>query len=128
MIWYKQWCPERLIYKIYSTYTVISLISHWQHTIRNSKKLEFYNTFKDEYTPSCYLDLTRKLNNRKELVKLRIGNHKLFIENGRYDQIPRDNRLCPTCKSNQIEDEIHLLFSIVLNTVVLEMNFTKNFL
>ena len=85
-------------------------ISHWQHTIRNSKKLEFYNTFKDEYTPSCYLDLTRKLNNRKELVKLRIGNHKLLIETGRYDQIPRDNRLCPTCKSNQIEDEIHLLF------------------
>ena len=82
-------------------------ISHWQHTIRNSKKLEFYNTFKDEYTPSCYLDLTRKLNNRKELVKLRIGNHKLLIETGRYD-----NRLCPTCKSNQIEDdsEIDLLY------------------
>jgi len=39
-----------------------------------------------------------------------IGNHKLLIETGRYDQIPRDNRLCPTCKSNQIEDEIHLLF------------------
>ena len=31
-------------------------ISHWQHVIQNSKKLEFYN---DEYTPSCYLDLTR---------------------------------------------------------------------
>ena len=68
-------------------------ISHWQHTIRNSKKLEFYNSFKDEYTPSCYLDLTRKLNNRKELVKPRIGNHKLSIETGRYDQIARDNRL-----------------------------------
>ena len=49
-------------------------ISHWQHVIRNSKKLGFYNTFKDKYTPSCYLDLTRKLNNKKELVKLRIGN------------------------------------------------------
>ena len=43
-------------------------------------------------------------------MKLRIGNHKLLIETGRYDQIPRDNRLCPTCNSNQIEDEIHLLF------------------
>ncbi len=74
--------------------------------------LEFYTTFKDEYTPSCYLDLTRKLNSRKELVKLRIGNHnyKLLIETGRYDKIPRDNRLCPTCESNQIEDEVHLLF------------------
>ena len=25
MIGYKQWCPERLIYKIYSTYTVYFL-------------------------------------------------------------------------------------------------------
>ena len=31
-------------------------------------------------------------------------------ETGRYSQIPRLNRLCPTCGSNQIQDEIHLLF------------------
>lgn len=38
------------------------------------------------------------------------GNHKLMIESGRYDQIPRVKyRLCLTCGSNQIEDEIHLL-------------------
>ena len=43
-------------------------------------------------------------------MKLRIGNHKLLIETGRYDQIPRDNRLCHSCGSNQIEDEFHLLF------------------
>ena len=41
---------------------------------------------------------------------IRIGNHKLMIETGRYNQIPRVNRICPTCGSNQIEDEIHLLF------------------
>jgi len=48
----------------------ISLMQHkyilyWQHTIQHSKKLEFYNTFKNEYTPSCYLELTSKLNERK---------------------------------------------------------------
>ena len=43
-------------------------------------------------------------------MKFRIGNHKLMIETGRYSQIPRVNRRCPTCGSNQIEDEIHLLF------------------
>ena len=101
-------------------------ISHWQqHTIRNSKKLEFYNTFKDEYTPSCYLDLTIKVNNRKELVKLRIGHHKLLIETGRYDQIPRDNRLCLRVNQTKLKMEF-IYFSIVLNTVVLEMNFIKN--
>ena len=86
-------------------------ILYWQHTIQNSKKLEFYNTFKNEYTPCCYLSFTRKLNGRKELVKLRIGNHKLIIETGRYDQISRFGTLFPTCGSNQVEDEIHFLFS-----------------
>ena len=86
-------------------------IIHWQHTIQYSKKLEFYYTFKNEYTPSCYLELTSKLNERKELVKFRIGNHKLMIETGRYSQIPRVNRLCPTCGSNQIEDEITYFFT-----------------
>ena len=43
-------------------------------------------------------------------MKFRIGNHKLLIETGRYSQIPRGNRLTPTCRSNQIEDEIQLLF------------------
>ena len=85
-------------------------ILHWQHSIQHSKKLEFCNTFKNEYTPSCYLELTNKLNEKKELVKFRIGNHKLIIETGRYSQIARVNRICPTCGSNQIEDEIHLLF------------------
>ena len=33
-----------------------------------------------------------------------------MIETGRYGQIPRVDRLCPTCGSYQIEDEIHLLF------------------
>jgi len=33
-----------------------------------------------------------------------------MIETGRYSQIPRVSRLCPTCRSNQIEDEIHLLY------------------
>ena len=71
-------------------------ILYWQHSIQHSKKLEFYNTFKNEYTPSCYLELTSKLNERNELVKFRIGNHKLMIETCRYSQIPSVNRLCPS--------------------------------
>ena len=76
----------------------------------HERKLRSGRNYDMCWGPTRVLDLTRKLNNRKESVKLRIGNHKLLIETGRYDQIPRDNRLCPMCKSNQIEDEIHLLF------------------
>ena len=101
-------------------------ILHWQHTIQHSKKLEFYNTFKNEYTPSCYLELTSKLNERKELVKFRIGNHKLMIETGRYSQIPRVN-----IDFALLADLIKLrmkftYFFTVLNTQFLETGFTAN--
>ena len=42
-------------------------------------------------------------------MKLRIGSHKLRIETGRYDNIPRDERLCNLCNCNRIEDETHFL-------------------
>ena len=90
-------------------------ILHWQHSIQHSKKLEFYNTFKNEYTPSCYLELTSKLNERKELVKFRIGNHKLMIETGRYSQIPRVN--------SKLRMKFTYFFT-VLNTQFLETGFT----
>ena len=45
----------------------------------------------------------------KTLVKLRISSHKLRIETGRYDNIPRDERLCSLRNYNRIEDETHFL-------------------
>ena len=75
-------------------------ILYWQHTMQNSTKLDFL---------FIYLGLTDKLSERKEPVKFRIGIHKLRIETGRYDQIPRVNRLFPICASNQIGDESYFL-------------------
>ena len=35
-----------------------------------------------------------------------------MIESGGHDdQIPRENRLCPSCRSDEIEDEMHLLLN-----------------
>ena len=95
-------------------------VLHWQHTLQHSKKLEFYNIFlkiiKERIQAFidafiCILFRPYKLNERKALVKFRIGNHKLIIEIGRYDQTPRVNRLCPICVSNQVKDEIPFLLS-----------------
>ena len=46
---------------------------------------------------------------RRTLVKLRIGCHNLRVETGRYDKIPLDERICPLCSDEKIEDETHLL-------------------
>ena len=40
-------------------------ILHWKHTSQHSKKPDFDNTFKNEYTPPCYLKLTSNLNEKK---------------------------------------------------------------
>ena len=85
-------------------------IAYWQHTIHHSKKLQFYSLFKHDYKISSYLDLIRNSTNRKDLVKIRISNHKLMIETGRYNQTSRNDRFCPICNSGIIEDEFHFLF------------------
>ena len=59
-------------------------------------------------------------------MKFRIGNHKIMIETGRYDQIPRIiNRLCPTRGSNQIEDEINLLLHCTKYSIFREEFYRK---
>ena len=69
------------------------------------KNLTFSYKIKTYYSPSAYLDLTRKNPSRKTLVKLRISSHKLRIETGRYDNMPRDDGLCSFSNCNRIEDE-----------------------
>ena len=80
-------------------------ITYWNHTLQHSQKLNFYYKIKTNDNPSVYLDLTRKNPSRKTLVKLRISSHKLRIETGRYDNLPRGERLCNLCNCNRIEDE-----------------------
>ena len=66
-----------------------------------------------------YLDLTTATaGTRALLVKLRKSNHKLMIDIGKYNQTTKDNRHCPFCGSNLIEDEIHFLFRCTIYSVI----------
>ena len=100
-------------------------ISHWNQTLQNSQNLNFYNTIKNNYSPSTYLVLTRRNPLRKTLVKLRISCHQLRIETGRYDNIPRNERLCNFCNCNNIEDETHFLLDSPAYSQVREIFFSK---
>ena len=42
-------------------------------------------------------------------MKIRISNHKLMIETGRYNQTSRNERFCLICNSGIIEDEFLFL-------------------
>ena len=57
-------------------------------------------------------------------MKLRISNHKLNIETGRYDKISRCDSICPVC-SLDIEDEIHFLFDCAKYSSIRDDIFNK---
>ena len=100
-------------------------ISYWNHTLQHSQKRNFYCKIKTNYSPSAYLDLTRKNPSRKTLVELRISSHKLRIETSRHDNIPRDERLCNLCNCNRIEDETHFLLDSPSFSSIRDMFFSK---
>ena len=85
-------------------------ISLWEAKIKevNLKRLEFYQTINNNFSPAKYIDLPN-FKMRKTIAKLRCSSHCLEIEKGRHRNIPRDERLCKICKNNVIEDEEHFL-------------------
>ena len=108
-------------------------LSFWRHSLENSKQLQFYKKFYKSliffYFQGCAaktiggdippptprypkLYQLRHYDEQQNFVKFKISNHKLIIEHGRYqiDHLPKENRLCPLCNSNQVEDKIHCFF------------------
>ena len=43
------------------------------------------------------------------LSRFRLSSHSLEVEIGRYFNIPRNERICPLCTTNSIENEHHFL-------------------
>ena len=48
---------------------------------------------------------------RRSLTRFRISAHRLNIERGRYQKIPRHERFCLRCNNSLVDDEKHFLFS-----------------
>ena len=100
-------------------------VSYWNHTLQQSRKVDFYYSIRKNSSPSAYLNSTRKNPKRRTLVKLRIGCHNLRVQTGRYDKIPLDERICPLCGGNKIEDETHLLLDCQRYSSMRECSFSK---
>lgn len=81
----------------------------WYAGINNSNRLETYSIFKHEFNMESYLDFIREKRFRFSLSRFRTSSHQLIIETGRYNNIPRGQRLCTNCCFNLIENEYHFL-------------------
>ena len=84
----------------------------WEKFLKNNSngKLSSFVSFKSYFGFEKYLQIVISFEMRS-LTRLRLSAHQLMIEKGRYSGIPRHNRVCPRCSSNEVEDEVHFLFN-----------------
>ena len=75
--------------------------------ICDETKLSFYRNCKPLNKAPIYLNILSSRKKRSSLCKFRLGTLDLEIEKGRRKNLPRSERTCKICKSNQTEDETH---------------------
>ena len=76
--------------------------------------------FKEEQ----YISNVKYCEYRSAMTKFRISAHTVPVEKGRWQSIPRDQRLCPLCLGNLIGDEKHYISYCTIDKLV---NIRKNF-
>ena len=78
--------------------------------VNNGGKLRTYAILKTEIGRVRYLDKIRNYNKRRILTKIRLSNHTLMIEKGRHKGLGKEERICPFCAEDKVEDEYHFVF------------------
>ena len=84
----------------------------WDGKTSNMSKLSFYRKYNsDYYKIERYITLAHNRRHRSALAKLRCSAHRLKLEIGRYikvynehatryEQLPREKRICDICEDN----------------------------
>ena len=88
-------------------------IQYWSDRIKTFSKMDTYCLLKQRFGFENYIRDVNIRTHRIILSKMRISNHRLAIETGRFSKTPRNDRLCLFCKANnnfsEVEDEQHVL-------------------
>jgi len=64
----------------------------------------------DSYAYETYLTDVVRVRHRMALSEFRSGSHWLRIQQGRFSNLAREDRLCQHCELQIVEDESHMLF------------------
>ena len=109
-------------FKAFNVFTVRNIVYNdyvvkWKHDVNATKakhgkggnKLRLYNKFKQSIYAEPYLNCITSRKNKSAYAKFRCGVAPIKIETGRYEKLNVDDRLCPFCTYNVIEDEVHVL-------------------
>ena len=96
--------------KLYKRLSDVFYQSAFESINKQDSKLRTYSLIKESVEIENYLITTRNINARVGLTQFRLSNHKLMIETGRHQKVPKTERFCPFCYG-MIEDEIHFLIN-----------------
>ena len=106
----------------------------WYNEINDSEKnpmLRLYKNFKSEFKPESYIKSISNRRLQKCLSQFRLSSHCLRIHKGRQERdnfgknTPSNKRFCLSCKSGQIDDELHLLSNCSTHNGERENMFSK---
>ena len=59
----------------------------------------------DNYQMAHYLQAVASKTSRQRLAQIRMGSHMLGVETGRWQRLPRAERLCQRCSCSAVDDE-----------------------
>ena len=97
----------------------------WKQRLENKPKLHLYRSIKLHYAVEKYVFDNINFSQRSFIAQLRFGTLPLAVETGRFTGIKRDDRVCPICDSNNVEDELHFIFICPKFSDLREIMFNK---
>jgi len=95
---------QELVSRVYDDF-----YQSWFSDLNSQSKLETYKLFKTNFEIEKYLCVVRSPKYRSCLTRFRCSSHRLLIEEGRFRNIPREERICQKCSMNLQENEYHFL-------------------
>jgi hypothetical protein len=107
-LWIQQYDIEINLHTI-NTRILDTFKQSWYANINNSNRLSSYCLYKNNFEYENYLDQIKDNKIRITLTRFKLSSHSLEIETGRYDNIPREERICKHCNMNTVETEYHFL-------------------
>ena len=107
-VWYNQYVPNCNIF-LTQVKSVLNdqFLQEMYEYFESSSKCIVYRNLHDVHCLQYYIRKSLPENLICTLSKFRLSSHDLNIEKGRYQNIPRENRICGKCNRNEIEDEYH---------------------
>ena len=79
-------------------------VTEWNQKVSISSFLQLYKEIKSTIDICIYLEKLTNIKYRKAISKIRLSSHYLNIEIGRHRQIERNDRTCPFCDLNELEN------------------------